>query len=83
MSLYTTIRRFTTNLKTKYKNFQKIELYGSLDNQEFKEEIFIQTSRRGADGEPGIRGCSVVVVMHQWRQLVEWEFPHSRVVDKN
>ena len=41
----------TTNLKTKNKNCQKIELKS--DNQGVKEETFIQTGRRGGDGQPG------------------------------
>ena len=49
----TTKRRTTTNLKTKNnQNRQKIELYGSLTTKEIKKKTFIQTSRRGGDGQP-------------------------------
>ena len=52
-----TTKRRTTNLKTKNnQNWQIIELYGSLDNQKVKEETFIQTSKRGRDGQPRRRG---------------------------
>ena len=33
----TTIRRITTNLKTKNKNCQKIELYGNLTTKDFEK----------------------------------------------
>ena len=51
----TTKRRTTTNLKTKNnQNCQKIRLYGSPTTR-VKEETFIQTSRRGGDGQWGRR----------------------------
>ena len=50
-------RRTTTNLRTKTnQNCQKIELYGSLTTKELKK-TFIQTSRRGGDGQLGQRRC--------------------------
>ena len=47
------------------------------DNQGDKEETFIQTSRRGGDGQPGLRGLTA-----RWRladpvrwQIAEWGRP--------
>ena len=39
-----------------------MELYGSPTTKEIKKEIFIQTSRRGGDGQPGQRG----LLERQW-----------------
>ena len=53
----TTKQRTATHLKTKNnQNWQKIELVWKSNNQGVKEEPFIQTGRRGGDGQPGWRG---------------------------
>ena len=41
------------------------------DNQEIKEETFIQTGRRGRDGQPVHRGCAA----GQWTRQVRQEGP--------
>ena len=50
---HTTKRKITTNLTTtkKPQNCQKIELYWKSKKQGVKEETFIQTVRRGRDGQ--------------------------------
>ena len=51
MPPHTTKRRATTYLETKKQNCQKIAPCGSLATKVLKEETFIQTSRRGRDGQ--------------------------------
>ena len=69
----------------KFKNKKQPELTENLtvwksDNQGVKEETFIQTGRRGADGAAGWRG----LVARWWlvdpvrRRLVEQAVSHSR-----
>ena len=68
----------TTNQKDnhQFKNKKQPELLENLtvwksDNQGVKEEIFIQTGRRGRDGQLGWRGLTA----RQW--LADGAVPHS------
>ena len=74
----TTKRRKTTNLKTKNnQNCQKIKLWKS-DNQGVKEETFIQTGRKGGDGQTGWSRLATrqwLVDQVRW-WLTEWVVPH-------
>ena len=46
------------------------------DNQEDKEETFVQTGRRGRDGQPGRRGLAARQLADPVRwQIVEWGRP--------
>ena len=58
----TTIRRITTNFKTKNtQNCQKIKLHGSLTTKYVKKPSSPQASSSGRDGEPGWRGWGKVL----------------------
>ena len=65
---HTTKRRTTTNLKTKNPELPENQTVWKSDNQGVKEETFIQTSRRGRDGQPGQRGLTA-----------RWQLPDQAV----
>ena len=72
----TTKRRTTTNLEKKISRTARISnCMEKSNNQGVKEETFIQTGRRGRDGQPGWRG-----LMARW-WLAEQVVPHL-CVDK-
>ena len=59
MPLHTTKRRTTTNLKTKtQQELTENQTVWKSNNQGIKEETFIQTGRRGRDGQLGWKGLT-------------------------
>ena len=78
----TTIRRITTNLKTKNtQSCQKIELYGSPTTKDLKKPY---SSRQVGGVETGSWGREKAVLAARGQQRpVEWVVPHSGVGDKN
>ena len=66
-----TTKRTTTNLNTKKQpELTDNQTVWKSSNQGVKKETFIQTSRRGRDGQPGQRGLTA----GKW--LADWAVPH-------
>ena len=68
MPPHTTKRRTTTNLKTTTKKKPELtenQTVWKSENQGVKEETFIQTGRRGGDGQPGWEGLTKAVARGQ------------------
>ena len=66
-----TTKRRTTNLKTKKQpELPENRIVWKSDNEGVKAETFIQTGRRGRDGQLGWKGCTA-----RW-WLEDWAVPH-------